>query len=122
MAFGQFGQQFFLLLFALLLENIPAGENDVAPFALNVGDLGDDFLIDELLEVGDVIEIDLTRWHEGPWHIFDHDLKAALVDGGDGAFDDLADLQRFPGDVEWLWQPLKREESAGLRWGRSDRR
>ena len=61
-------------------------------------DLGLDLLVQEGVQVGLEVDIDLAGGHEGA-HVFDVDLQAALVDAGDDAFDDLADLQVFPAHV-----------------------
>ena len=90
------------------------------PCALERGDLGGHFLVDELGEVGNVIDIDLPGGHEGA-HGFDGQFKPALVHGGDGSLDDLADFEGFPGDIAG-GRAFAGEDQQALARHRSDRR
>ena len=98
LSLGQFLHQLLLVLFTFAFQNISPGKDDVSSLPLECRDFGGHLLVDELRQVRDVINIDLPGGHEGA-HGFDGQFEAALVHAGDGALDDLPDLQRLPGDV-----------------------
>src|SRR5262245_32762483 len=84
------------LLFALLVEQVAPGEDDVALAApVDLADLAGELLADVDGEVFDAVQGDLAGGHEGAVP-GDFKLEATLVHAGDLGFDDLADFQEFP--------------------------
>src|SRR5690606_31713437 len=93
----ELGEEFFLRPLAPLLQERPAGEEDLLAAAVDLGHEGFELLADERLELADRVEVDLRRGHERA-DVADHlELEAALVGGGDAGVDDRAFLQLVPG-------------------------
>ena len=95
---GEFVPGLLAFLFLFLFDDGTAGEDDVVVFAVDLGDAGGDFLVEEDGEILVELGVDLSGGHEGTGGA-DLEFEAALVDAGDDGFDGVSDGECFPGAV-----------------------
>src|SRR5262249_16656159 len=107
------GPELLALLLALALEQVAAAEDEVALLAVHLRHHAAQFLVDELLEVLDAVEVDLADGHEAADAVDVH-RQPALLGSPDAALDDHSDGHSAPVRLDARPSAREQQEPVGV--------